>query len=82
MVKARCTISYLDGEQFKFEWDREDDSAIRAGGIVEEILASQSFGIELEGRLVIIPTQNVRTVEVAPSPETLPATVIRGARLV
>ena len=82
MAKVRCTVSFLDGEQLKFEWERPEDAAVRAGGLVEKLMSSQSFAVEMEGRLVIVPTQNVRTVEVAPAPETLPATVIRGAHVV
>jgi hypothetical protein len=82
MNKVRCTISFMDGTQLKLEWDKHEDAAIRSGGVVESIMASQTFAIELEGRLVIVPFHNVRTVEVSPAPKALPATVVRGARVV
>jgi hypothetical protein len=82
MSKVRCTISFMDGEQFKCAWETPEDAAIRAGGLIEKLMTSQSLAIELEGRLVIIPTQNVRTVEVSPAPKALPPTVVRGARVV
>ena len=45
-------------------------------------MSRQSFAIEVAGRLVIVPIQNIRTVEITPAPDRLPPTVVRGARMV
>ena len=82
MSTVNCTISYTDGEQLKIEWPKQEDASLRVGRVLETILANQSLAIELEGRLVIIPVQNIRTIEVRPAPDKLPETVIRGARIV
>jgi hypothetical protein len=82
MTKVRCTISFMDGGQLKFAWERAEDAAIRAGSLVEKLTMSQSLAIELEGRLIIVPTQNVRTIEVLPAPESLPPTAIRNAHII
>ena len=67
MSTVNCTISFTDGEQLKIAWARQEDAAIRSGAIIEKILANESLAVELEGRLVLIPLQNVRTVEVRPA---------------
>ncbi len=81
MSKVKCTISFTDGKQLKIEWPKQEDAALRSGVVIEKILANESLAIELEGRLVLIPIQNIRTVEVRPAPDGLPDTVIRGARI-
>jgi hypothetical protein len=80
-MRARCTVTFIDGEQLKFVWERPEDSAVTAGGLIEKALANQSLAVELEGRLVVIPANNVRTIEILPAPKSLPKAVIRGARL-
>jgi len=45
-------------------------------------LANASLAVEVEGRLMIIPVNNIKTMEVFPAPEKLPAMVIRDARMV
>ena len=82
MTTVNCTISFIDGEQLKIAWAKQEDAYLRVATVIEKILANESFAIELEGRLVVIPVRNVRTIEVRPAPDKLPDTVIRGARLV
>ena len=82
MTTVNCTISFTDGEQLKIAWAKQQDAALRAGSVVEKIMANQSLAIELEGRLVLIPVQNIRSIEVQPAPDKLPDTVIRGACIV
>ena len=81
MSTINCTISFTDGEQLKITWAKQEDVSFRIGKILEKILANESLAIELEGRLVMIPFQNIRTIEVRPAPDKLPDTVIRGARI-
>ncbi len=81
MNNVKCTISFLDGTQLKVVWDKREDATMRSASLIEKVLNSESFALELEGRLVIVPIQNVRTIEVRPAPVKLPATVVRGARL-
>jgi hypothetical protein len=78
---VRCTISFLDGTQLKLVWEKQKEAALRSASLIEKVLNSESFAVELEGRLVIVPIQNIRTMEVSPAPEKLPQMVVRGARL-
>ena len=47
--------------------------------ILEKILTNESIAVE--GRLMIIPVNNIKTMEVSLAPEKLPAMVIREARM-
>ena len=81
MSTVNCTISFTDGEQLKIKWAKDEEASPRVGAILESILAKEALAVELEGRLVLIPFQNIRTIEVRPAPEVLPQTVIRGAQI-
>lgn len=81
MATVQCTISFTDGEQLRVQWDRPEDAAISGSSMIDAALSKESVAIELEGRLVVIPTQNIRTIQISPAPEKLPQTVIRGARM-
>ena len=82
MSKVNCTISFTDGKQMKIAWTKPEGSSLNAGAVIEKILSNENLAVELEGRLVLIPLHNVRTIEVRPAPDRLPQTVIRGAKIV
>jgi hypothetical protein len=81
MQVIRCTISFMDGAKMQIAWEQSPDASIQSASVVEKILNSDSFAFEVDGRFVMIPMQNVRTVEVSPSPKNLPIHVVQGARL-
>jgi hypothetical protein len=82
MVDVHCTISFVDGTQLKLVWPRPEEPDARLAGMLERILTNESIAVEVEGRLMIIPVNNIKTMEVSPAPEKLPAMVIRDARMV
>jgi hypothetical protein len=82
MIDVHCTISFVDGTQLKLAWPRPEEPDARLAGMLEKILTNESIAVEVEGRLMIIPVNNIKTMEVSPAPEKLPATVIRDARMV
>jgi hypothetical protein len=82
MSTVNCTISFTDGEQLKIAWPRQEAASLRVGRVLETILANQSLAVELEGRLVVFPVENIRSIEVRPAPDKLPDTVIRDAWIV
>jgi hypothetical protein len=82
MIDVHCTISFTDGTQLKLVWPRPEESDSRLASVLEKLLTNESIAIEVEGRLMIIPVNNIKTLEVSPSPEKLPNMVVRGARMV
>jgi hypothetical protein len=82
MIDVHCTISFVDGTQLKLVWPRPEEPDVRLAGMLEKILTNESIAAEVEGRLMIIPVNNIKTMEVSPASEKLPAMVIRDARMV
>lgn len=82
MVDVHCTISFTDGTHLKLVWQRPEESDTRVASMLEELLSNESVALEVEGRLMIIPVSNIKMLEVSPSPEKLPAMVVRDARMV
>jgi hypothetical protein len=82
MIDVHCTISFVDGTHLKLVWPRPEEPDARLSGMLEKILTNESIAVEVEGRLMIIPVNNIKTMEVSPAPEKLPAMVIRDARMV
>lgn len=79
--KAVMTIKSLDGSEQKFEVTQQKEEFSLAGRI-EEVLKQNQLVIELEDRMITIPIQNIKCIEVAPAPSKLPGYAIRNARLV
>jgi len=38
------------------------------------------LGVELDGKLVIIPTNNIQKVEISPAPTAMISNVVKGAK--
>jgi hypothetical protein len=80
--KKFCTITFMDGKKIQFRFQpirNEEDPTL--GMAVEKLANSQSLVFELEEKLMFVPMNNVRTVEVSPAPAKLPANIIRGAMI-
>ena len=78
---GHMTISYTDGTVQRFEYYRAED-LVNLVGLIEDILNSNQLAIEADGTMLIIPMQNIKTIEVSPSPEKMPRYVIRNTRLI
>ncbi len=78
-VKAVLTVRYVDGSEEKFEFSRRADDLSSAGRIQEALSANQIL-LELEDRVLIIPFQNVRAVEISPAPSKLPGIALKNVR--
>ena len=78
----RCmVIRYINGNEQRFEFERQED-ALNIASQVKEVLSADQLMLDLEDRLMIIPFQNVEHIEVAPSPDKLPSNAIRNVRLI
>lgn len=75
------TVHYTDGTEQRFEYARGKED-VNLAAVVEEALKSNQLVVELQDRMLVIPMQNVKTVEVSPPPSKLPRFVIRNAMLV
>ncbi len=74
-------IYYIDGSKMEFEYVREDEVTNIATRI-EKAIESNEVLIELEDRLLVVPLNNLKYIEIVPAPPKLPKFTIRHARLI
>ena len=71
-------IRYTDGTEQIFTFPNQEADPFTLGERVQEMLNARHLLLEVEGRLVVIPYQNVKAIEISPPPEKLPPNVIRN----
>jgi hypothetical protein len=77
------TIHYIDGTSLKFKWDENHDDPTTLIARVRKALEMDRFNFEADGKLMIIPIQNIKYLSFAPLPEAFPKDlVIRNASIV
>jgi hypothetical protein len=74
------TVHYTDGTEQRFEYTRAKED-VNLAAVIQEALKSNQLVIELQDRMLVIPMQSIKTVEVSPPPSKLPRFVIRNAVL-
>jgi hypothetical protein len=80
---ASLTVHFLDGTRVTFRYAKQagaDPATIAAA--VKRALDAEKLVLEVEGDLIVIPMKAVKYVRVSPAPDSLPAGVLRKARLV
>jgi hypothetical protein len=75
------TLIYTDGSHEHFKFPPHIEKA-KLASVVEKLLSSSVLSLELEDRLLVIPTVNIRNAEISPVPEKLPEVVLRNVRRV
>jgi hypothetical protein len=50
--------------------------------LIEKAIEANELLIELENRLLVIPLNNIKYIEIIPAPPKLPKFAIRNARLI
>ena len=78
-----CTliITFTDGSHDEYHFPPQTD-AHRMKHLMDRLLDSRILCIQLEDRLIAIPVNNIRCVELLPPPDHLPELVITHARRV
>jgi hypothetical protein len=74
------SINLLSGDPIVFKIDANEDRQRNAGARIEHSMDSNYIGVELDGKLVIIPTNNIQKVEISPAPTAMIAHVVKGAK--
>jgi hypothetical protein len=80
-TKSTLTIRFVNGYEEKFEFTHLEESLNIAQRIQDALNANQLL-LELEDRLLIVPFQNILTVEISPPPPKVRGNVLRNVRLV
>ena len=71
-------IRYTDGTEQIFTFPNQAADPFTLAERVQETLNARHLLLEVEGRLVVIPYENVKALEISPPPEKLPPNVIRS----
>jgi hypothetical protein len=74
-------IHYNDGSDMQVEYVRQEEVSNIATRIGEAIESNELL-IELEDKLLVIPLNNIKYIEISPAPSKLPKFAIRNARLI
>ena len=78
---ARLIIHFTDGTSLDAAAPQETDPA-QVLQNVQRAMEADKIMLEMDGGLLLIPLNNVKYIQLSPSPDTLPDGVIRGVTLV
>lgn len=76
----KVTINLVHGDPVRFTVALPEWRLIGLGGDIERAQSHNTMIIELDGKLLMIPHSNIRSVEITPAPPELPKHILRGAR--
>ena len=76
------TIYRTQGDPIRFKITRDVDELRNVGSAIEDGMSANYLGVELGGKLTIVPTHQITSIDIEPAPHTLIAHVIRDATAV
>ncbi len=74
------SIHLLSGDPIVFNIEANEDRQRNAGTRIERSMNANYIGVELDGKLVIIPTNNIQKVEISPAPTAMISHVVKGTK--
>ena len=79
---SEVTVSvYLNsGDPIIFKLDDTDDRQMNVASRIEKEMNANYVGVDLDGKLILIPTSSIQKIEISPAPEAMIANVVRGAK--
>jgi hypothetical protein len=84
MTRLACmTVHFMDGTKAVFRYPKQagfDAATISAN--VKRAIDAEKLVLEVDNDLLVIPTRNVKYIQVSPAPSHLPTGVLRQAKLV
>jgi hypothetical protein len=78
-IVYKVTIHLVEGEPVRFQSELGVDEMRNLGAQIEEAMNANYLGVPQQGCLRLIPSHNIREIQIEPSPNVLIAHVIRGA---
>ena len=76
------SVHLISGDPIVFKIDATQDRQRNAGARIEQGMNANYIGVELDGKLIIIPTNNIQKIEISPAPTALISHVIKNAKSV
>ena len=75
----KVIVHLIHGEPIKFKASPTEAELFSKGEDIEVALTRISMGLEIDGKLLIIPYSNIKYIEADPSPPNLPLFVTQRA---
>ncbi len=79
-TEFRISIELNNGQKVRYKTNVVEEEIYNLGSRIENALKANYFGLEMDGKLTIIPTQGIQKIEIEPPPEVLIAHVVRNAQ--
>jgi hypothetical protein len=76
------SVHLISGDPIVFKIDATQDRQRNAGARIEQGMNANYIGVELDGKLIIIPTNNIQKIEISPAPTALISHVVKNAKSV
>lgn len=76
------SVHLISGDPIVFKIDATKDRQRNAGARIEQGMNANYIGVELDGKLIIIPTNNIQKIEISPAPTALISHVVKDAKSV
>lgn len=76
----RISIELKNGHKVQYKTKLVEEKVYNLGSRIENALKANYFGLEMDGKLTIIPTQSIQKIEIEPPPEVLIAHVVRNVQ--
>jgi hypothetical protein len=81
-TEFKVTVYMTNGEKLSYKRSLGQDEIYNVGSKIENSLKANYLGLELDGKLTIIPSQQIQKIEIDPAPDVLIAHVVRDAQSV
>ena len=78
--EVTISVHLHSGDPIVFKQDLTDEREVNAGTRIEQSMNAKFMGVELEGKLILIPTSSIQKVEISPAPKAMISHVVKGAR--
>lgn len=75
------TLFFTDGSELALTFPKQAGNPHLLAKRVQAALDSPKLAFEIDNELLVIPTNNVKYMQMSPCPERLPDTVIRGGAI-
>ena len=76
-MKATTTIHFNDDSHITLTYDRPE-SRQEVARLFAEGIEKQTLAVEAGGDLIIIPSNNVKYIQISPMPEVFPGPLLKG----
>ncbi len=79
--KRFLTIHFTDGSQLTITFPKQGGDLHQVADRVQKALDANQLALEIDGQLYVIPMNNIKYIQLSPSPDKLPEMVIRDGEL-